>query len=1049
MLNLDGCTRFHSDKTIIASYYSPSLSKCYIVTQESLKILDGPTHTEVSNFIFPFNGVSDSNLEQHKSLTVSPSTVSGRIINAHFYITSLSINLVLVFSLGWICHISNNVLLHIENMQESLSASAVFSYKNEYLLTVCSVRSICILTLESLSKRGYLSVPIVTSSDSRQQEDAEEHNYPVEVAVSWPLQAILYNTGYCSLYRLQDIDKHSLDLNLTFLGLLDLIQSEQTEKKYVRSLSNLSIVSCTHEITQSNEIALKSAYIYYLESSVRVDTMDLVSSIRTLTESGFTSEIRAMRVEFPSVPAPSAALYNISVVSPLSQIFLTSSANTLPTKILSLYATRHHLVLHLMDDSIAIYSIREVNDDAKTVSIVDSEAFQPIHRHMRSRLASKTYNPQEVEYIVDNDTTFDRHIVLDLRIKQLVNRSRARHTIIDNRVPFLTKTLGHAGTIMGVDDAAERVVSAENAFTISQIKFKPEPKEQDMLAVLYSSTVFYLPTVFLTAQGTPGLPASFLPEILTTCSMVRFGCSNQEDPGAQYLKRELDIHSDCVKETLALASKDSYSYNSIEVIPHPLLLPTQQSRDRQKYLSIARSIFPEQAFFLEEVARMVNDPFYLDNADYLVCMASLLAIFNAFRAEQRTLELRSYDAGIKSVMAAICATFPAVAVVKNRFIILPQKTKITAGYGFSTRAAKTNSFNVMLPAWDLLQHTVLSAKIFPLTLSGKQFLRVYRQLSHRSILSFVGCGAAINNAFYVFTEAPPKLKLSRVFQYDEEAIHLFKSERRIKVFIRSLLQAINFLYSNDTKLIHRDLRPNQIWVRKNNNGDPIAKIYHMGFMYPLSANEPVEHNTVWVAPEVVCGGIDIKSDVWSIGTIAFRLLETLVNLHQGRRGRDLSNLFCPSFTDISKVPPFAHGSGERSLLIANNSIVVYQMMLMSSDKVEIASKRYAIYTVKNCDTALEKAKVPWSMRRAYLASTGILPWHDLNYAKPGAQKEECGNLDTFFEAAVYSNIISTDAIDFIKHCWTFNLDVRPSPEMMLKHPWLNPRPKQLTIQNGS
>lgn len=1051
MFNLDECTRFHSDKAIIASHYIPSLAKCYIVTQESLRILDGITHAEIANFLFPFNGVTDSNLEQHKSLTIQPTTVSGRIINAHFYITSLSMNLVLIFSLGFICHISNNVLLHIEDVHENLSASTIFSYNNEYLLSVCSVKSIRIFTLESLSERTCLSVPMFSSSNSRQRDNAEEHSYPVEVVVSWPLQVVLYSSSYCSLYILRSIDKSSFNLNLTFLGLLDLIQPESTTKKYLRLLSNVHIVSLTQETTSSNELVLKSAYIYYLESSVRVDTMDLATSVRTLVESGFTSIIRSMRVEFSSslLPSPSvtAQFYNILVTSPLSQIFLTISANTLPTRILSMYATAHHLVFHLMDDSVTVYSIAEVNDVDKTISLIDLESFQPIHRHMRSRLTSKIYNQQEIEYIVDNDTTFDKHIALDCRIKQIINRSRTNDVIYTNRVPFLTKSLGHVGTIMGIDDGAEHIVSTETTFTVSQIKFRQEPKEHDMLGIIYSTTVFYLPTTFLSLQGTPGLPTNFLPEILTTYSMARFGCSEQVNVKDDYLKRELDIHSDDVKEILALKSNEVYSPNSTEITPHPLLLPVQKVTDRQKYLHIVQSIFPEQAFFVEEVSRMVNDSFYLNNSDYLLCMGSLLAMFNTFRAEQRTLELRSYDAGIKSVMAAICATFPAVTVVKNRFIILPQKTKITSGYGFSTKVAKTNSFNVMLPAWDLLNHTVLSAKIFPLTLSGKQFLRVYRQLSHRSILSFIGCGAAINNAFYVFTEAPPKLKLSRVFQYDEDAIYLFKSERRIKVFIRSLLQAINFLYSNDTKLIHRDLRPNQIWIKKNSNGDPVAKIYHMGFMYPLSANEPVEHNTIWVAPEVVCGGIDIKSDVWSIGTITFRLLEILVNLHQGRHGRELSNLFCPSFTDIAKVPSFAHGSGERSLLIANNSIVIYQMMLMSSDKIEVAPKRYAIYTIKNCDIALEKAKIPWSMRRAYLASTGLLPWHDLNYAKAGAQKEECGNLDTFFEAAVYSNIISTDAIDFIKRCWTFNLHIRPNPEAMLNHPWLNPRPKQLMVQN--
>ena len=43
-------------------------------------------------------------------------------------------------------------------------------------------------------------------------------------------------------------------------------------------------------------------------------------------------------------------------------------------------------------------------------------------------------------------------------------------------------------------------------------------------------------------------------------------------------------------------------------------------------------------------------------------------------------------------------------------------------------------------------------------------------------------------------------------------------------------------------------------------------------MQSLNSNEPTEVNTIFAAPEVVCGSCFLTSDTWSIGTLTALLL---------------------------------------------------------------------------------------------------------------------------------------------------------------------------------
>lgn len=413
--------------------------------------------------------------------------------------------------------------------------------------------------------------------------------------------------------------------------------------------------------------------------------------------------------------------------------------------------------------------------------------------------------------------------------------------------------------------------------------------------------------------------------------------------------------------------------------------------------------------------------------------ASYVCLWHCYIAEKRTRELRAFDTAEALVRETVLSFLPLTTVVGNRFIILPTKGRGAAGGGSSA-----SSWNTMLSAWDIKKHQLVAAKTLPGNLSGRQFLRVYRQLTHPHLLAYLGNGFTFFNVFYVFTEAPPHYSLSSHFQNSRHVVKMFSSEDNIRVFVRSILKAINFITSDAVKLIHRELRPSHIWLKLNKNMQPEAKIYHIGFMSTLSANEPIEFRTIWAAPEVVCGGISSKSDIWSIGTITFRLLEVLLLLESDAIDDEirLKPLFTPAFDDIHRIPEFVNGN-QKSLQVANNAVIIKQMMSLCSDKKTVGNlggTRYAPVGADEVDVLMGICKVPDKQRMAYASAVGVLPWE--RNTPPGILENPAYHLESIFAKAMAAKIISPAAIGFIKSCWTFDVRSRPTAEELLRHRWM-------------
>ncbi|TNJ29532.1 Kinase [Giardia muris] len=462
-----------------------------------------------------------------------------------------------------------------------------------------------------------------------------------------------------------------------------------------------------------------------------------------------------------------------------------------------------------------------------------------------------------------------------------------------------------------------------------------------------------------------------------------------------------------------------------------------QRGEREKYKELMKEFLLEKSTMemelkekeaiLERAVEAYQDPILLSNYEDAQRTAATLTLLEAFQTERRILELRAFDHGVAAVMSSICELFHPATVIGTRFIIYPVHKKLFRSYGFTTNP-HTLSWGTLLPAWDLRMNQTVAAKHLPATLSGRQFLRVYRQLKHRYILTFVGCGFTGTNSFYVVTEAPPKHRLTALFnKRDQEVQQLFSTEHSIKIFIHSLVKAIAFICSGENRLIHRELRPSQIWIKVNKMGEPMAKVFHIGFMAPLTAKEPVEHNTIWASPEVVCGGVSSNSDVWSIGTITFRLLEAYWLNSRGLDTGELEKLFVPTYE--------GNAFGQASLC-NTNATTIQQMARFCTDKYETnVTGNVAPYrSMDECIEASIRSKVSNTMRPAYLACQNVLPW----IQKPqqaGFPIGTCVTVQDVFKEAMNTNACSAEAISFIKACWTFDVDRRSTAMDLLSHSW--------------
>jgi serine/threonine protein kinase len=93
-----------------------------------------------------------------------------------------------------------------------------------------------------------------------------------------------------------------------------------------------------------------------------------------------------------------------------------------------------------------------------------------------------------------------------------------------------------------------------------------------------------------------------------------------------------------------------------------------------------------------------------------------------------------------------------------------------------------------------------------------------------------------------------------------------------------ILEGVNYLHNQNTQIIHRDLWPENILLKLEENNKLVVKIADFGLAtihkYAQKLRDPVLAHFRYVAPEVEDGGVyDTKADIYSLGKIAIDIFD--------------------------------------------------------------------------------------------------------------------------------------------------------------------------------
>lgn len=158
----------------------------------------------------------------------------------------------------------------------------------------------------------------------------------------------------------------------------------------------------------------------------------------------------------------------------------------------------------------------------------------------------------------------------------------------------------------------------------------------------------------------------------------------------------------------------------------------------------------------------------------------------------------------------------------------------------------------------------------------EQEAKAAAKLSHANIVSTYSYGTTVDGAPYMVLQYFEGKSLADILKDEGE----LASERIIKLLM-PVCEAI--IHAHEHDVIHRDIKPKNIIVTKNEDGTEVAKIVDFGIAKVLESQDRKTHNLTetgdvfgspnYMSPEQCLGFmLDKRSDIYSLGCMMYELI---------------------------------------------------------------------------------------------------------------------------------------------------------------------------------
>ena len=154
-------------------------------------------------------------------------------------------------------------------------------------------------------------------------------------------------------------------------------------------------------------------------------------------------------------------------------------------------------------------------------------------------------------------------------------------------------------------------------------------------------------------------------------------------------------------------------------------------------------------------------------------------------------------------------------------------------------------------------------------------IKIMKKLNHFNVIKYIDFIYDKKNYFYfIIMEYANKGDLSNIIFEKKNSKKIFNEKEILSIFIQ-IIHGLKYIHFN--KIIHRDLKSQNIFLLKNKNNNLIIKLGDFGISKILN-NTLNNASTIigtpfYFSPEIINGEkYDYKSDLWSLGIILYQMM---------------------------------------------------------------------------------------------------------------------------------------------------------------------------------